>query len=73
MVSAPINDGRADAAGSDQLGLGSGKALDEVVRGFAGARRFVQRRRTFTVECIPASRRMPARRSEAEARSASWS
>ena len=35
------DDGRADGAGSDQLGLGSGKALDEVVRGFAGARRFV--------------------------------
>src|SRR5260370_28653211 len=37
------DDGWADSAGSDQLGLGSGKALDEVVRGFARAGCFVNR------------------------------
>jgi len=35
------DDGGADGAGGDQLGLGSGKALDEVVRSFAGIRCFV--------------------------------
>jgi hypothetical protein len=35
------DDGRADGAGGDQLGLSTGKALDEVVRSFAGVRCFV--------------------------------
>src|SRR6266567_898524 len=35
------NNGRADSAGGYQLGLGSGEALDEVVRSFAGIGCFV--------------------------------
>jgi len=35
------DDRRADRPGGDQLGLGSGQALDEVVRVFARVRRFV--------------------------------